>query len=134
MRIISGTARGVGLEVAKGSSSRPFLEMARGGIFNSLGGLVIGARVLDLYAGSGSLGLEALSRGADACLFVERDPLAFAALLRNIGRCRMGRIARAECAEAGFFLRGAVGAYGLIFVDPPFSICREWTGGGGSGD
>ncbi|MDR1533984.1 MAG: RsmD family RNA methyltransferase, partial [Planctomycetota bacterium] len=39
-----------------------------------------------------------------------------------------------ECAEAGFFLRGAVGAYGLIFVDPPFSICREWTGGGGSGD
>ncbi|MDR3077975.1 MAG: RsmD family RNA methyltransferase, partial [Planctomycetota bacterium] len=89
MRIISGSARRTVLEVAAGSDTRPLLEMARGALFNSLGERVAEASVLDLYAGSGALGLEALSRGAKSCLFVERDRAAAAALARNIAKCRM---------------------------------------------
>ncbi|MDR2390774.1 MAG: RsmD family RNA methyltransferase [Planctomycetota bacterium] len=130
MRIIAGTARRIVIEVAKGSSTRPFLEVARGALFNSLGSPPAGTRVLDLYAGSGALGLEALSRGAESCVFVEWDAAAFGVLLRNIGKCRMQDRAKARRLSAEAFLADDAGHYELIFVDPPFREAPEWRIGG----
>lgn len=126
MRIIAGTARRMRLEVAKGSETRPFLEMARGALFNALGGHIVDAAVLDLYAGSGALGLEALSRGAASCLFVERDTSAYAALGRNIAKCGMERRCRRLRTEVETALAGIDGAFDLVFVDPPFPELPEW--------
>lgn len=130
MRVIAGSARRIALEVADGSSTRPFLEMARGALFNSLGERVDGAKVLDLYAGSGALGLEALSRGAADCLFVERDPAAFAALGRNVAKCGMAGRCRPLRSDVAAALRGLDERFDLVFVDPPFPDLPEWRPGG----
>lgn len=126
MRIIAGEARGAVLEVAQDSSARPFLEMARGALFNSLGARVAGAKALDLYAGSGALGLEALSRGAAGCVFVERDRKSVAALRKNIDRCGFEELARVCVSDVGGALAGESGVYDLVFVDPPFPELGEW--------
>lgn len=133
MRIIAGDARRTLLEVAKGSETRPFLEMARGALFNALGDRVAGARVLDLFAGSGALGLEALSRGAGSCVFVERDSAAHAALGRNIAKCRVGACARAVRSDVGRAVAGLREEFDLIFVDPPFPDLPEWRPDGTAG-
>jgi 16S rRNA (guanine(966)-N(2))-methyltransferase RsmD len=73
MRIIAGAAKGRRLASPQGGATRPLTDRVREALFSSLGSEVIGARVLDLYAGSGSVGLEALSRGAASVVFVERD-------------------------------------------------------------
>lgn len=133
MRIIAGICRRTVLEVADESSTRPFLEMARGALFNALGDRVDGAAALDAFAGSGALGLEALSRGAASCLFVERDARAFAALERNIAKCGMAGRARARRDDAGravVALAEAGKNFGLIFLDPPFPDLAEWRTGG----
>lgn len=130
MRIIAGSARRMQLEVAEGTSTRPFLELARGALFNSLGPAVHGVDVLDLFAGSGALGLEALSRGAARCVFIERDPRAFVALGRNIARCGFGAAARAVCGDAERSLAALRMTFGLIFVDPPFADLAAWTADG----
>lgn len=134
MRIIAGTARRVRLEVAEGSSTRPFLEMARGALFNSLADAVLGARVLDLYAGSGALGLEALSRGAESCVFVERDPAARRTLAANIGKCGVGERARNVGGDVGRYLAAAAGEFDIVFLDPPFPELAEWRAGGGAAE
>ncbi|MCC8189026.1 MAG: 16S rRNA (guanine(966)-N(2))-methyltransferase RsmD [Planctomycetes bacterium] len=133
MRIIAGSARRISLQVAAGSSTRPFLEMARGALFNSLGPRVTAAQVLDLYAGSGALGLEALSRGAASGVFVERDSAAAAALAANIAACGFTASARAVRADVGTFLAAAAGPFDLIFVDPPFPELAGWQADGAQG-
>lgn len=133
MRIIAGAARRVQLEVADASPTRPFLEMARGALFNSLGEACVGAEVLDLFAGSGALGLEALSRGAARCLFVERDARALAALRRNIVKCGMADRARTERCDAKQALRETDERFDLLFIDPPFPDLPEWRADGGCG-
>lgn len=130
MRIIAGSARRIQLEIASGSTARPFLELARGALFNALGTRVEGAGILDLYAGSGALGLEALSRGAAFCLFVERDPRACKALERNIAKCGMAEKARIARGDVGQTVRGLDDGYDLIFLDPPFPELGEWREGG----
>ncbi len=133
MRIIAGSARRVVLEVADGSSTRPFLELARGALMNALSGLLPGARVLDLYAGSGALGLEALSRGAGNCRFVERDAAAFAALGRNIAKCRLEERSSRIRADVEQTLAREAGQYDLILIDPPFPDLPEWRPDGRAG-
>ncbi len=130
MRIIAGSCRRTQLEVADESTTRPFLEIARGALFNSLAGRVVDAKVLDLYAGSGALGLEALSRGAASCVFVEQDRKAFAALQKNIGKCALQ--ARAECirSDVASALSAMQDEFDLIFVDPPFPELDGWRVGG----
>lgn len=130
MRIIAGTARRTPLEVADGSATRPFLEMARGALFNALADALAGADVLDLYAGSGALGLEALSRGAAKAVFVERDPVAVEALKKNIVRCGMAEKCRIVRGGVGRMLAATGDAFDLIFVDPPFPELAEWRRGG----
>lgn len=130
MRIIAGEARRTVLDAAANSPARPFLELARGALMNALGERLIGARVLDLYAGSGSLGLEALSRGAAFCRFVERDAAAFAALERNVDKCRMRERAAPMRLGVEQALATENDVYDIIFADPPFPDVPEWREGG----
>lgn len=130
MRIIAGEARRTVLEVAANSPARPFLELARGALMNALGERLIGARALDLYAGSGALGLEALSRGAAFCRFVERDAAAFAALSRNVDKCRMRERAVLTRSDVERMLATENDVYDILFVDPPFPDLPEWREGG----
>jgi 16S rRNA (guanine966-N2)-methyltransferase len=117
MRIIAGTAKGRRVDVPP-RGTRPFTGKVREAVFSSLAVALPGADVLDLYAGSGSLGLEALSRGAASCVFVERDRSAVRVLRRNVETVGLGGSVVVE--EVSRFLRRATGAYDLVFVDPPY--------------
>ncbi len=131
MRIIAGEARRTVLEVAaNGGATSPCLALARGALFNALAGTVPGARVLDVYAGSGALGLEALSRGAASCVFVERDGAAFRALENNIRKCGMAARSRPLRADAAVALNGLAREFDLALLDPPFAELAQWRPGG----
>ncbi len=120
MRIIAGSAKGRRLRGPKGQGTRPMTGKVREAVFSSLGPGVAGARVLDLYAGSGSLGLEALSRGAASAVFVERDAAALAALRHNVAAVGIGgEIVRGDVAE---YLDRAAEEFDLAFVDPPYAL------------
>jgi 16S rRNA (guanine966-N2)-methyltransferase len=96
------------------------MDRVREAVFSSLGPVVPGARVLDLYAGSGSLGLEALSRGAQSALFVEVDRGALRVLADNVERVGLG--GEVVAADATSFLADDDRAYDLVFVDPPYDL------------
>ena len=127
VRIIAGAKRGRRLEVPTGAEVRPTSEMVREAVFDVLGP-VGGLRVLDLFAGTGALGLEALSRGAAHCVFVERDSGVASVLRGNIEVLDYGRTCRV--VVAGYL--GAVKAlersgerFDLLFVDPPYRMLAE---------
>ena len=124
MRVIAGSAGGIRLEVPK-TAVRPTMDRVKGAIFSSLGEEIIGARVLDLFAGTGSLGIEALSRGAASVLFVEQDTFAVAAIERNLERTKFdGRIRKQDVFA---FLRAAQTAetFRVIFADPPYDKTKS---------
>ncbi len=118
MRIVAGLAKGRSLAVPK-SGTRPMTGRARESLFSILAGRVDGACVLDLFAGSGALGLEALSRGASDVVFVERGRRATLILAENIERVGLGGSVRTR--DVASFLRSAEGRYDLVFLDPPYS-------------
>jgi 16S rRNA (guanine966-N2)-methyltransferase len=123
VRIIAGIARGTRLGPVP-SGTRPVSDRAREGLFSSLGQVVEGARVLDLFAGSGALGLEALSRGAEHATFVDRDRAASAAIRDNLARTGLAP-AEIVTSDAGRFLgrgRGAARGFDLVFCDPPYDL------------
>ncbi len=122
MRIIAGEHRGARLLSPEGRTTRPMLDRVRTALFDRLGPLD-GARVLDLFAGTGCLGLEALSRGAASCRFVESDARALDALKANVEKLRMGERARLVRGDAFAFVRGLrERATDLAFVDPPYAF------------
>ncbi len=119
MRVIAGTSGGIRLFVPK-NEIRPTMDRVKAAIFSSLGDRVIGARVLDLFAGTGALGIEALSRGAASVMFVESDRQAIAAIERNLAQTGLeGRIRKQDVFD---FLNHASTAesHDLIFADPPY--------------
>ncbi len=125
MRISGGQARGIELQVPKGDAVRPATDGMRQSVFSSLGARIVGARFVDLFAGSGAYGLEALSRGAAGGTFVERSARAAGCLRRNLAAVAksLGRPeAAADAIEAdALSLPVGVGALpDLIFVDPPY--------------
>jgi len=121
VRIIGGRWRGTRLPVADSPGLRPTSDRARETLFNWLQPVLPGARVLDLFAGSGALGLEALSRGAAEALLVERDPALARALEDNLRRLDAGPAARVARADAVAFLGLPVhGRFDVVFMDPPF--------------
>jgi 16S rRNA (guanine966-N2)-methyltransferase len=121
MRVIAGAAKGRRLK-APTSGTRPMADRMRESVFSALGDLA-GARVLDLYAGSGSLGLEALSRGAQEATFVESARDAIVKLEQNIEATDMRARARVEWGDVASILsRPADERMDLIFVDPPYSM------------
>jgi 16S rRNA (guanine966-N2)-methyltransferase len=114
MRIIAGEHRGRRLTAPPGA--RPTADRVREALFSILGDRVRGARVLDLFAGSGALGIEALSRGAAQATFVDDDPGAAAAIRANLRELEAAVIRR----DAATFLRDAPDQYDLVFLDPPY--------------
>jgi 16S rRNA (guanine966-N2)-methyltransferase len=121
MRVIAGTARGRPLVAPRGTATRPITDRVKETLFGILGERVIDARVLDLYAGSGSVGIEALSRGAASCEFVERDRRAVAAIRENLDRAGVAERASVHPGDVLRYLdRSADARFGLVFVDPPY--------------
>ena len=119
MRIIAGEAKGRRLAAPR-SGTRPFTGRAKEAVFSSLHARVGGAAVLDLFAGSGSLGLEALSRGADSVVFVEQDRDAVTVIAANVDAVGLGGVIVRRDVEA--FLKSDGGIYDLVFVDPPYAF------------
>ena len=120
-RIIAGTHRGRRLQVPPGIGTRPTSDRAREGLFSSLLSLtdLEDAVVLDLYAGSGALGLEAVSRGAGSATLVEDDPSALQVLRHNVEET--GLAATVVDADVSQFLQGPVSPYRLVLADPPYA-------------
>jgi 16S rRNA (guanine966-N2)-methyltransferase len=119
MRVIAGSAGGIRLAVPK-RGVRPTMDRVKAAIFSSLGDAVAGARALDLFAGSGALGIEALSRGAASVLFVEEDRQATEMIEANLAKTRLkGRVRQQNVFD---FLRHAsdAEAFQIIFADPPY--------------
>lgn len=129
MRIVAGRHRSRRLTVPAGRDVRPTSDRAREAVFASLAD-VSGARVLDLFAGSGALGLEALSRGAASCLFVERDRAALAAVRANVAALGEETAATVRRGSATTVLRELVAAgerFDLVLLDPPYAdVPRLW--------
>lgn len=126
MRIIGGQNRGLKLAAPKGREVRPILDRVRESLFGVLRNRVPDARVADLFAGTGVIGLEALSRGAASCMFVERDHACIATIDENIRRahleeqCRVVRGNAFRCADT----LAESGGVDLVFVDPPYRMMR----------
>ncbi|WP_414040118.1 16S rRNA (guanine(966)-N(2))-methyltransferase RsmD [Acidithiobacillus sp. M4-SHS-6] len=119
VRIIAGRCRGRSLLTPSGPGVRPTPGIVRERLFNWLGGAVAGARVLDLFAGSGALGLEAWSRNAKEVVFIEKNPQHRAILLRNLQRCDVGESQLAG-KDALFYLQQGPRPFDIVFADPPF--------------
>lgn len=134
MRIIAGTVRGKKIRMPEEKATRPFLEVARGALFNILGPDIRNTTVLDLFAGSGALGLEALSRGAAHATFVERSKEALATLTENITACRMNTSATVlqEDVLAAVQHLDLTTPFDIIFCDPPFADTQAWHAHGGA--
>jgi 16S rRNA (guanine(966)-N(2))-methyltransferase RsmD len=120
LRVISGSAGGLHLKSPKRHALRPTQDRIRQVIFSSLAEFVPGARVLDLYAGTGSFGIEALSRGAASCTFVEQDREAVQCIRDNLAHCHLkGNVS--QVTVEGFIAAPAPEEpYDLIFADPPY--------------
>ena len=118
MRVISGSAGGIPLRTPS-HDVRPTMDMVREAIFSSLGDRVIGARVLDLFAGSGAFGIEALSRGAAQAVFVDNHPKSIEAIRFNLQKTRLdGSVIREDAFK---YLQKVDHPFRLIFADPPYS-------------
>lgn len=124
MRVIAGSAGGIRLDVPK-TDVRPTMDRVKAAIFSSLGGDIIGARVLDLFAGTGALGIEALSRGAASALFVDQDSAAIAVIERNLARTKLeGRVRKQDVFA---FLRSAQTRepFRIVLADPPYEKTKS---------
>jgi 16S rRNA (guanine966-N2)-methyltransferase len=122
VRIIAGERRGHTIFAPRGRETRPTSDRVRENVFNIVAPWVEGARVLDLFAGSGAMGLEALSRGAASALFVESDPEAVRAIERNLDKLRLtgARVVRIDSTTALTQESRAGRKYDLVLVDPPY--------------
>ncbi len=124
MRVIAGAAKGRRLKGPRDHDgrTRPTSDLVRGAIFSALASMDADlSRTLDLYAGSGALGIEALSRGGDWCDFVERDPGACAVIRENLRLTGFDDSARVICASAEKALDRLEGPYTLVLADPPYA-------------
>jgi 16S rRNA (guanine966-N2)-methyltransferase len=120
VRIVAGSAGGLKLAVPK-TDLRPTMDLVRGAIYSSLGEFIVGAEVLDLFAGSGALGIEALSRGAAHATFVENDRRAVAAIEKNLAHARLhGTIHAVDVFSYLDRLAGRA-TFDVIFADPPYA-------------
>ncbi len=132
MRIIAGTHRGRRLVAPEGLTTRPMTDRVRENLFNILGQTLEGAVVLDLFCGSGALGLEALSRWAVFCMFVDANRDAVAAAQANaaqLGLAARARFVRHDALRPGPRIRPPGGqGYTLLFVDPPYKMSAEPQG------
>lgn len=121
MRVITGTARGRKLGELKGQETRPTAGKVKEGVFSALQFDLEGRRVLDLFAGTGQLGIEALSRGAASCTFVDHRKDAAQLVRDNLAVCGLSDRSQVVCADAMGYLTALRAKYDLIFLDPPYA-------------
>jgi 16S rRNA (guanine966-N2)-methyltransferase len=128
MRVVAGTAKGRRLVTPPGRDTRPTSDRVRESIFNALFsfGAVEGTKALDLFAGSGALGIEALSRGARHCTFVESAPPALDAIRANLASTRLDGRATVVASTADAFIRSSREHFDLALCDPPYAF-DGWT-------
>lgn len=120
MRIITGKAKGCRLETLSGLDTRPTVERVKEGMFSAISFEIEGRRVLDLFAGSGQMGLEALSRGAASCVFVDRSREAAQVVRRNLTATRLADTATVLTMDAIAYLQQCRERFDLVFLDPPY--------------
>ena len=127
MRVISGAARGTRLVELDDLEVRPTLDRVKESFFNLIGQTLYGRTFLDLFAGTGSMGIEALSRDAEKVFFVEKNPVAQALIKRNLEKCRMTdqitrwQLMKQEALQALTLLQKQSAKFDYIYVDPPFA-------------
>jgi 16S rRNA (guanine966-N2)-methyltransferase len=130
VRVIAGELGGRRLRVPRGRAVRPTSDRVREALFSILGEIVHGARVLDLFAGSGALGIEALSRGAERAVFVERDPTAAAVVRANLQGLAVpperAELRVVDARQAVVTARRRRETYDLVFIDPPYRDAAGW--------
>ncbi len=126
MRVVAGELRGRRIEAPPGTDTRPTTDMVREAVFNALGSLDLlhGAAVADLFAGTGALGIEAISRGAAHCTFIERDRTALRALKANIDHLGIEGRTRTMPGDALVLARGL--NVDIVFADPPYQF-DQWA-------
>ena len=127
MRVIAGAHKGRRLHGPKGPGLRPTSDRVKEALFSILGSRVAGSRFLDLYAGTGAIGIEALSRGAQQVTFVEPDQAALRVLRANLSQCGLGASADVHTCSAAAFLKRRTPAampHDLVFADPPYQPDR----------
>lgn len=120
MRIIAGEKRGLRLQTLEGEEARPTLERVKEAMFSAIQFALPGAKVLDLFAGSGQLGLEALSRGAAACVFVEESREGAALVRQNAQHVELFKQSSVITMDASAFLKGTKEKFDIVFLDPPY--------------
>jgi 16S rRNA (guanine966-N2)-methyltransferase len=121
MRVTGGIGKGRRLTVPAGSRVRPTSDKVKQALFNILGEKVVGAVFLDLFAGAGGIGIEALSRGAGRAVFVDASRTSLNSIKQNIEQMDYGDQAEAVLAKAESFLKKASGPYNIVFLDPPYA-------------
>ena len=120
MRVITGTAKGIRLKTLEGESTRPTVDRVKEAMFSSIQFEIDGRTALDLFGGSGQLGIEALSRGAIHCDFVDLDAAAVRVIRENLAKCRLSESASVYQRSWESFLASSSVGYSLIFLDPPY--------------
>ncbi len=121
MRVITGLARGCRLETLPGESTRPTSEKVKESLFSAIQFDIEGRRVLDLFAGSGQLGIEALSRGAASCLFVDQNTDCVQVIRRNLQHTNLTAAAQVIGTDALAYLSRSKECFDLVFLDPPYA-------------
>ncbi len=122
MRVITGSAKGKRLVTPEGRDvTRPTGDKVKEAMFSAIQFYVEGADVLDLYAGSGQLGIEALSRGANSCVFVDSAKVAQKCIAENIKNCGFSDVAKIKTGDALMYLSGAFERFDMAFLDPPYA-------------
>ncbi|WP_332689980.1 16S rRNA (guanine(966)-N(2))-methyltransferase RsmD [Halalkalibacter lacteus] len=124
MRVISGEKRGLSLKAVPGSSTRPTTDKVKESIFNMIGPYFHGGTALDLYAGSGGLGIEAISRGVERAIFVDQDRKAIETIKKNLQQCSFedhSEVYRNDSARALKALIKREITFSFIFLDPPYA-------------
>ncbi len=121
VRVISGSARGMKLVSPSGLDTRPTLDRVKEPLFSMLMPYIRGAKVLDLFAGSGALGIEALSRGAESAVFVDNSKEAQSCVKQNLEKARLLGAGRFVLGDSLRYLRESEGGFSLIFLDPPYN-------------
>ncbi|MGE5403709.1 MAG: 16S rRNA (guanine(966)-N(2))-methyltransferase RsmD [Candidatus Saccharibacteria bacterium] len=130
MRVIAGTAKGRKLKVPIGPDIRPVTDMIKGAYFNTIGQYLNGLSFLDLFAGSGSMGIEAVSRGAREAVFVELDPKAVSIIKENLRNCgfeKNTRVIKGDVIKVASQLQREGSCYDFIYADPPFRLAAQYN-------
>ena len=120
LRVIAGTAKGLHLKTVPGDSTRPITDIVKEALFNIISAEILGNKVLDLFGGTGAVSIEALSRGAESAVIIDKSQTAVSVIRQNLETARFAKRAKVICGDAFSYLSGqAKDTYDLIYIAPP---------------